>query len=108
MNEIKENPTKFIFPNFCFIKKYSNYVFIDSSILSTTEKAHNYFFEILCLFENSLGGKEEQHTWQLLTPFNYDGNHRDEKGNWGKWHMNIELKEYTLDELQNYFLSLAF
>lgn len=105
MNEIKKIPTNFIFPNFCFIKKYSNYVFMDSSILSTTEKAHNYFFEILGSFENSLGGKVEQPTWQLLTPFNYEGNYRDEKGNWGKWHINKELKEYTLDELQDYFLS---
>lgn len=104
MNQIKKEPEKYIFPNFCFTKKYTEYFFINSSIISTTEEAHNYFFKILKSLENCLG-KIEKNTWQFLIPFDCQAKYRDEKGNWGTWDINKELKEYTLEQLQNYFLS---
>ncbi len=104
MNPIEKDPKNFILPNFCFLKKYTHYVFLDSSIISTTEKAQDYFFEILQNFESCFQ-KKTKPFWRLLIPFNYESDYRDEKGNWGKWSINKETKEYTLNKLRDYFWS---
>ncbi len=103
MKKIQLCPKDFSFPNFCFEKKYENYLFLDSALLATSLEAEKYFFEILKELEKC--GQQNNKSWDLLIPFTIQSEYRNYLGESRVWEIKKQLKKASLDELYKYFLS---
>lgn len=101
MNEILNNPKNFIFPNFCFERRFNNYIFLQSGMLGSNEEVQHLFFEIL---EAGMQTNKNK-TCELLIPFDYNGEYKDAKGFWENWYIDRGIKYFNLKEMETYFLS---
>ncbi|MFP5042726.1 hypothetical protein [Parasediminibacterium sp. JCM 36343] len=111
IHKIFHSPREYLIPNFCFEKKFSKYLFLESNMLNSEKENSELFFQLLnCLCEiinnRYLGTK-----WVLLIPFdqvwNFTGYHKVNESN--QFYNNIDLikKELTyhrsIEELSDYF-----
>lgn len=106
MRRIELDPKQFSFPNFCFERKFKNYLFLRSEILANTQEAENYFFEILnclqSLVENK-DSKEKQDIWKLVIPNNIQTTWRDCTGSSGNYYVGKGVLRFTLLEFEKFF-----
>ncbi len=101
MNDFKKiykNPEAFIPLNFCFTKKYKQYLFFDSVILAQNECIVLLFDFLRSLFENSKSNNADN--WEFLIPFEQSGTYFFEENNRKEIvKVNKELRVLNFEEL---------
>lgn len=103
MKEIELTPQDFSFPNFCFEKKFKEYLFLQSGILAEGIEAENYFFKILQILERTFSNENTKIKWDLFIPEDFVWPWGDAYGNSGKYKISKGTIEFKLSELRRYF-----